>query len=405
MNILIIHAHWNNRGDEAALRAMIDELVKYDPNCSIKVLLVTDVVEQFDYDGNITAETLQYPRTRDFYMEAPLLLFSRGKLLMSKRAKYFKKLVQDADLVIHGPGGPSIGDIYLEDEKFYLYKLMLVNKWGTPYAFYAPSMGPFDIEKHRIRNKIRRKILNDASIFCLREPVSKSYVEELSNVKEPVVTLDSAFQHPVDIAKYRKQLEQYTQLYKFLEKYPKVVGITITDLMWNPKYRGNTVLKGTINETFVSMIRYLRNKGFAILFIPQLFGRQQDKQYMEGFAVEGCIVMSDEYDCYFQQYIISKMYALIGMRYHSNIFSAKVGCPFVSIAYEQKMSGFMDKMKLNDYCIGIDELSYQRLKEVFENVVDSYDEYREYLVSCSKELQKEAAKTTEMIIQFLESKH
>lgn len=31
-HILIIHAHWNNRGDEAAVRAIIDELMKRKSN-------------------------------------------------------------------------------------------------------------------------------------------------------------------------------------------------------------------------------------------------------------------------------------------------------------------------------------------------------------------------------------
>ena len=34
---------------------------------------------------------------------------------------------------------------------------------------------------------------------------------------------------------------------------------------------------------------------------------------------------SEERDTYFQQYVIGKLYAVVGMRYHSNIFSAKMG--------------------------------------------------------------------------------
>lgn len=57
------------------------------------------------------------------------------------------------------------------------------------------------------------------------------------------------------------------------------------------------------------------------------------------------VICSDDekYDTYFQQYVIGCMYAVIGMRYHSNIFSAKMGTPFISISYEQKMQGFMKK--------------------------------------------------------------
>ena len=66
---------------------------------------------------------------------------------------------------------------------------------------------------------------------------------------------------------------------------------------------------------------------------------------------------SEERDTYFQQYVIGKLYAVVGMRYHSNIFSAKMGIPFVSVSYEQKMKGFMQSIGLSEYCIDLNELS------------------------------------------------
>ena len=46
-NILIINAHWNNRGDESALRAMIDTLHEKYPEINFYVQLFTGKVEQF----------------------------------------------------------------------------------------------------------------------------------------------------------------------------------------------------------------------------------------------------------------------------------------------------------------------------------------------------------------------
>ena len=401
MNILIINAHWNNRGDEAALRAMIDVLAEEYPESTIKVLILDSYIKQFRYSGKITCESVKYPRTRDYLLQVPLFLVSKGKIVFSDRVKRFKKLVVEADLVIHGPGGPSIGDIYYNDEKAYLYRLWSVMVLKKPYVMYAPSMGPFNIDKHKFRNMIRRKILNGASVFCLREPISRKYVEELGGVQTPTVTLDSAFQYPIDKHKYEKELQEYSKLKQFVDSNSKIIGITITDLMWNPKYKDDKNLEMKIKDTFTEMISYLRNNGYAILFIPQLFGNQHDKDYMESFEIEGCYTMSDEYDCYFQQYIISKMYALIGMRYHSNIFSAKMGCPFVSVAYEQKMTGFMEKMKLGKFCVSIKDLSFQTLKGAFEQMNISYDDYKKYLNEKSKELEAESLKTTDMVIDYL----
>ncbi len=404
MNILIMHAHWNNRGDEAALRALIDELVLKYPSAHIHIILLTENVDKDWYGNkNVTFEGNFYPRTRDYYAEGLLALLSCGRIVFSERGKKFRNLVKNADIVLHGPGGPSIGDIYIKAETFYLYRLLFVNRMKVPYAFYAPSMGPFDTNKHWFRNIIRRKILNGAGIFCLREPQSKQYVEALGNVQTPTVTLDSAFQHPVDSDKYETMLNDYPELKNFLDSHNKVIGVTITHLMWNPKYKGNDEIRNRIGDTFKKFISYLNEQGYGVLFIPQLFGRANDSKYMSEFALPNCLVMSDGYDCYFQQHIISKMYALVGMRYHSNIFSAKMGKPFISVAYEQKMSGFMDKAELNDYCIKLDDLSFENLREKFELLNNTYSDYENKLSIKKDEFRTMAYKTTELICKYLDS--
>lgn len=69
---------------------------------------------------------------------------------------------------------------------------------------------------------------------------------------------------------------------------------------------------------------------------------------------------------------------LMSMRYHSNIFSAKMGTPFISISYEQKMKGFMEKMNLAEYCIDLKTLSKDTIENRFEQLVNHYDEYKKY---------------------------
>ena len=159
-----------------------------------------------------------------------------------------------------------------------------------------------------------------------------------------------------------------------MKKHEKCIGITITDLQWHPVYSRDTQLKNRIQDTFRSAIDEIIQNGFGVIFIPQLYGNGNDYNLMSQYVVssESCYVVksdSDLYDAYFQQYLISKLYMVIGMRYHSNIFSAKMGTPFISISYEQKMQGFMKKIGLEKYCIVINELNYERLKSKMELVV------------------------------------
>ena len=118
---------------------------------------------------------------------------------------------------------------------------------------------------------------------------------------------------------------------------------------------------------------------------------------MYSYSTYKCFVLSDKYDCYFQQFIISKLYAVVGMRYHSNIFSAKMCTPFVSIAYEQKMSGFMKKIDLSEYCLDIKDLSYENLQAYFNRLEENYLTYKSNLKNIHNNLREESYQTTKYI--------
>ena len=400
MKIFIINAHWYNRGDEAALRAMIDELVLVYPNAEIKVHLIGGS-DYFPYQGNVSLTSGMCPaggriKWVDFWMR----YISEGKLGFRKESKDFYNELKSSDIILHGPGGPAIGDIYITGEFSYLARYLLAQRARKPYAFFAPSMGPFKKKKN---DYFRRKVLQGASLITVREPISAEYLKEY-NIKKPVyVTLDSAFQHPVDKEKYAEQFDSDAGLTGFIQKYKKVIGVTITDLMWNPKYSGNHDLESNIIHTFEEIIQELTNSGYGIVFIPQLFGICNDVDFMKKFANENCYVLpvSQRNDCYYQQYVIGKMYAVIEMRYHSNIFAAKMGTPFISISYEQKMAGFMQSAGLEQYCIAIDTLSKEKVMDCFEKLNREYDVYKKELQSKNIMWQRKAHETTDRVINII----
>lgn len=401
LNILIINCHWDNRGDEAAIRAMIDEIATIYPEAHFFIQRASGVFKSFPLRKNMRL----VPAFPGRYKQLPfdiLASLTNGKVCLLKNEKIFYKILQTADIVIHAPGGPSIGDIYLRQERKKLWRLMLVRQSGVPYVFYAPSMGPFH---NRFRNIFRRKVLKDSSLICLREELSQKMVKEFIPEANPIVTLDSAFQHDINLKTNQKLLERYTDLSDFITS-DKVIGITITDLQWNSLYKGKVEIAEQIRNVFTVFIEGVIKEGYRVLLIPQLFESSNDYDYMKSYAVnKNIFVMSDEYDCYFQQYIISKLKAVIGMRYHSNIFSAKMGTPFISISYEQKMLGFMQKAGLMDYCIDINELSIDRLNERFRHLIDNYEIYRNLLDNKKKEFKRQSHMTTELVVNILDKEN
>ena len=398
MKIVIINCHWDNRGDEAAIRAMIDELqIKY-PTANIYVQRALGEFENFPENEHVKVLPPFPVGGKKRRIQEQISIVTKGKINLTSGAKAFYKAINGADIVLHAPGGPSIGDIYLQQETLKLRRLMAVKKSGVLYAFYAPSMGPF---KNAERNPARKEILEGATLICLREDISAKMVKEFVPSTNPIVTLDSAFQHDIDMQENEEKLNTYPELKDFIGDGKNVIGVTITDLQWNSLYKDDGKTKENIRKTFTEFIKEITEDGYKVLFIPQLFDGANDYDYMKSFAIQNCYAMSDKYDCYFQQYIIGRIKAVVGMRYHSNIFSAKMGTPFVSVSYEQKMQGFMKKAGLLEHCLPISELSADNLRDKFQNMIDNYNEYKNILAVKKNDFKRESSKTTELVCQLL----
>lgn len=401
MKLFIIHAHTANRGDEAAVKAMVDEILLRLPSVDITISL--NGLTSYPNMNEKIVQIGRIPKIRSIIsrIEFLVLYLTKGKVCFSREFKEFIENVKESDMVIHAPGGPSIGDIYIRDEILYLLRLDLVRKLKKKYMFYAPSMGPFYKKKN---NRLRKTVLRGAELILLRDPISVSYLKQFLPDINVEQVLDSAFQHEVDEALNQKKLEYYFELKKFLQEYDKCLGITITDLKWHPFYK-NSNMQIDIVDTFTKFIENRIKEGYGILFIPQLYGTGNDKNVMNAFMKGQHTFMLtdtvDEYDAYFQQFIISKLYAVIGMRYHSNIFSAKMGVPFMSISYEQKMKGFMKMMGLDRYCIDVDSFSLEKLEEIFGVLIKEYSIYREKLYELHEKMKKKSSRATERLIKLL----
>ena len=275
---------------------------------------------------------------------------------------------------------------------------------GIPYIFYAPSMGPFNCAS---RNKLRKEVISGAERIILRDPISVKYVKDFLPGVEVEQALDSALQHDIDIDKNERKYNNYPELKNFIENHEKCIGITITDLKWHPVHKNEKIIE-QIPTAFKAFITQKVKEGYGVIFIPQLYGNLNDTKVMNDYMLDSDTFMidafSEERDTYFQQYVIGKLYAVVGMRYHSNIFSAKMGIPFVSVSYEQKMKGFMQSIGLSEYCIDLNELSEKTLFAKFGQLEANHDAYKNRLKNIHSDMKQQAYKTTEIVVNFLQEK-
>lgn len=400
LNIVIVNAHWSNRGDEAALRAVINRILeKYD--CKIEVIFKdSEEVKQFPYKGNVTCFSAKFlPRN---LAEEVIAVLSRGKagacVSMQKTIQSIKK----ADAIIYAPGGSVICDrFWWKKQLEYLLPFLCAKIYRIPMFVAAPSMGPLG-NNSRCRNFVIRRLLKVPETVCVRETITKEYLAGIGVTKNVTATIDTAFYDTPDREKNERVLKEQDELREFLQKYERVVGITISDFTWHVAYSRNMGLKNQIEEVMHRFIEKLKADGAGVLLIPQLFGNQNDTEFLGKFKNSNTYLLSDEADTYFQQYIISKLYAVVGMRYHSNIFAAKAGVPFLAIAYEEKMRGFMEMWNLEDYVVMLEDLSLHRLWEKWNRLVETYNLYEANLKGNRAVWKKEAEKTLKSMERILD---
>ena len=118
MNILVINAHWYNRGDEAAIRSMIIELRKVYPGANMRIQFALAQMKSMESVIE-DAEVIDcFPRNREI-LNAMAFILSSGKICIGNGLKKYIENVAWADVILHAPGGPSLSDIYIKDEPKY----------------------------------------------------------------------------------------------------------------------------------------------------------------------------------------------------------------------------------------------------------------------------------------------
>lgn len=391
--IVLVNAHWNNRGDEAAIRAVIDCILGEVSDIEIEIVFKDKgEIYQFPYVGQVKYITSRFLPKEWEYM---LAIMSNGKIAFTKELKKTIEAVKNADMLIYAPGGAVISDrFWWRKQLEYLFPIAYAEKRKIPVIFAAPSLGPFS-KKKSYRNKILKKV----DKICVREEISKEELKNQGIVDNVLVTVDSAFLNGINIENNMKKLKNDESLYSFMNKFEKIVGITISDLSWHVEYRKMKEMGRNIRDAFSGFIERLRMQGTGVLLIPQLFGNQNDRDYLKTYVREGMYLLDSNEDTYYQQFIISRLYAVVGMRYHSNIFAAKTAVPFVPIVYEEKMAGFIRKAGYEDMAINVSELSADKLSEKYQKLMAEYDTIKNSLKEKGADWKSSAEQTKREIMK------
>ncbi len=411
--ICIINQHTCNRGDEAAGRAAIQSLLDHFPRSVIDVLYCSpDTSSTIDHDSDrvrhIQGIQLQVSiRSIESWKNALRMIAlwtGLKKLNFGGAFGELVDLIKSADIVINAPTGPNLGDKY-KDTK-YISNLLISLFLEKRLYFYGSSMGPFS---HPLIKLAGKYILNRSQWICVRESTSLSHVRDLNLAHNRITrTADAAIQRTIPSHDSSKLLHHLG-----IPDDSTLVGLTPLSYQWYPEsIRSQKHENIIINNLATVSNELLKSPNTNIIVFPQLFNNEgKTNPLINDFNIIKTIqdkierksnfyILPSDFDSDLQQIIISKCKAVIGMRYHSLIFAAKMRVPPIGITYEHKASAFMDSLSLQDLCMDIKEFLYNptAILRLYKEVLVNHGYYVEKLNRRMPELENLSRAGIEAIV-------
>lgn len=402
--IVIINQACGNRGDEAAHKAFVKALL--GDGCldvtSVTVGVADGALSCMKVPGagyvNLRPGSLYYKLTAGALEKRLGFLW-----VLSGTARRLAREMKSADAVVCAPGGMDLGGFR---SWHHLFLMRMALRYAQKVAYFGRSIGPFEDDRFAA---LSAAVLRRCSFVSLRDarswaigdslglnwrrmldvvfadvPVARGSLSGLcapavpggacaeSDSPSPVPAFDPGESIPLNAGA--------------AARYCVVVP---NSLRWHPAFRSGTGSSGTdvVESFFVDILRGVAERfpGIDIVLLPQLFGepdvnqgdveffrrladasglRVLDKDSLRG-AVDyspdcdgtagdegsscdttGVCVLPDTLDSAAQRSIVAGAEFLVGARYHSIVFAASAGVPFLSLTYEDKMKGLVEKFPL-----------------------------------------------------------
>lgn len=404
--IVIANQHGENRGDEAAMRAMLAGFTELLGDVEFTLLYqFRDRSLRLNFREKVRALPIILPPQEAL----GLVLFGAGRRakvnvrrLLGRTAKEMIDAYENADLVVSAPGGPYFGDIYRNHELAHWFFVWLAKVYNKPAFLYAPSAGPFETPW---LNPIRRRLYRVFDVLVSRENISADYIRSLLGEGTVVnVTADSALQQtfaPLPREEYFTG-ERAHLASKFL------VAVSLNDHRY-PGAADVQAKKRAYEETMLRVLEHLgRQRDCHLLLLPQLYGSaHRDAPYLEkmGRRLPGSLsweVVDERLDSDMQRRLFSMADLHVASRYHPAIFGNSGLTPGICIYYEHKALGFMRQLELEKYAFDISDLDATKLCAALDEIIANRAAIIEHLKTRIPEINRTARRTTELAVALLE---
>ncbi|MBQ3691502.1 MAG: polysaccharide pyruvyl transferase family protein [Bacteroidales bacterium] len=370
MKIAIVNQPLANRGDESAHKAFVRQLAKSLPNSQIDVLFLGDRQDWID-EFCVHLPNVRYinitGKGQRFVWRVIKECFWKKMFFMSyylPPLSKFRRYIKKYDKIICAPGGMCMGGFLNWMHIWILYAAMKLKK---PIMYWGRSIGPFTEEDyvHKIFKERSIELLKYFSYISLRDSISVKFANNFGIAVDEIV--DSAF---LECPKHEIPTSIINELgnNEFLVFVPN-------ELKWHPRYKN--VEQHKIDSFYLCMINLITNQypDTKIVMLPQTYKSCiNDYDYFIKLksicANKNIIVVDENQNSDIQQTIISKAKMVIGARYHSIVFAINNEIPFISLSYEHKMKGLLEKLNYKESLVEIQNIFDIGNENMYESTLE-----------------------------------
>lgn len=351
---------FKNIGDDAMLKAIIDNLKLYNEDITIMVLSKNPL------------------ETRQIYNVDSINRFNILKIA---------NVMRKSKLFLNGGGNLLQDNTSTRSLLYYLGMIWLAKKIGMKTMIYANGIGPLNKKGNR---KLTKTVVNQVDVITLREELSYKEIQNLDIEKPQILlTADPA----VTIEAEREEEIDEILLKENINPNEKLIGFSVRKWSDYEKYQ----------RVIAQVADYIsENYGAKPLFIPMHY--PSDLLAIDNIVAKmknKCYVIRNKYSVPQMLGIIGRTQLLIGMRLHALIFAASLKIPLVGLVYETKVEGFMQY--INQPSAGhVSSLEFEKFIKIVDDVWNRKDEIRKELEETTEALRNKALMNAKIALELID---
>lgn len=311
-----------NRGDNAILSAIVEQLNHVDPEMPITVL---------SRDPKETRVVASVPAVYTF------------------RPLKSRKILKKSKLYISGGGTLMQDATSTRSLLYYLFSIKQAKKAGCKVMLYGCGIGPIDKKNNRRRTA---KVLNEcADVICVRDHYSLEFLKELGVTKPKIhLTADPALLTHAENSNYLHLCGlEPTASYALFSLRPWA-GYREEDMVRAAEYVYKT-------HKLIPIL-YCMEPGRDLAVAKSLSSKLTCPHKVLEAGEQGEQILC----------LISRMSLVVSMRLHTLIFAAGQGIPLVGLVYDPKVSGFLDDLGQKRY-LSLSETGGDRLLRLIDQAL------------------------------------